>query len=913
MCHYLSSSEKLAYAVIGQQGLPDTVHRRYNRHMFLILTHENADFDAVASQLAAHKLYPEGIPLLSRHINRNVRQFLILYWDSLPFMRPEDWRRQRVDRLMLVDTHSFNSVRGMVRDPSVTVIDHHLNVEQRPNWEYQVEGVGATTTLLVEQIRTGGPVLSTEEATLLLLGIYEDTGSLTYDTTTPRDAHAAGWLLEQGAQLAVARRFLQVALTESQQALYDRLQQALEWHEIHGQSLAIAATPAPDDFEDEISSVAHRLREILNPAGLFVLVGLKNGVQLVARSTSDQIDVSLVAEALGGGGHNRAAAALVLGESLVPVKERLVALLPKVVLPMIRVAEIMSYGVQTIRAGARVEEAAALMQRFGHEGYPVVDNEEGQLVGLLTRRAVDRAMSHGMERQPVRRIMRAGSVTVRPSDSIYTVQQLMLREGWGQIPVVDNAEEGKSGPIGIVTRTDLLSHLFRDPSQDKEPDMQQLLRRSLAQPAWLMVQTVGQVASDLNMPLYFVGGLVRDVLLGQPAKDLDMVVEGDAIKLVRQLRERFGGEVHTHARFGTAKWFLTEEIWLQIVAGQITGTDDLLAEKLPPSIDFVTARSEFYKAPSALPEVERGSIKLDLHRRDFTINTLAVRLDGAYLGQLLDFYGGQRDLEQGLVRVLHSLSFVDDPTRILRAVRLEQRLGFAIESRTAELIESSLPMLDRVTGDRIRHEIELALHEAEPVPVMARLAEIGVMAQLHPELAWTETAVLAYRRLPPLLEESEWAELLEDDTATVVYFALWLLPLKVAVRRDVMRRLKVRQTTRRDVNASAKLVELLQELPADTAPSEIAVALQPFALRTLLTARAYLTDEVAIDLLTRYVTEWRHVKTILSGNDLRQMGLTPGPEYGRILDALLAARLDGILKTEADERAFLARQVAEME
>jgi len=869
--------------------------------MFLILTHENADFDAVASQLAAYKLYPEGVPLLSRHINRNVRQFLVLYWDALPFVRPEDWRRQKVEQLLLVDTHSYNSVRGLVRDPGVRVIDHHLNVEKRPNWEYQVEGVGATTTLLVEQIRTSGPVLSPEEATLLLLGIYEDTGSLTYDTTTPRDVQAAAWLLEQGAQLPVVRRFLQVALTPAQQALYDRLQQAMEWHEIHGQPLAITAADAPDDFEDEISSVAHRLREILNPAGLFVLVELKNGVQLVARSTADQIDVSLVAEALGGGGHSRAAAALVLNESLATVKNKIQAMLPKVVVPMIRVAEIMSHGVQTVRSEARVEEAAALMQRLGHEGFPVVDQAEGQLVGLLTRRAVDRAMSHGMGRQPVRRIMKAGSVTVRPSDSIHTVQQLMLREGWGQIPVLDANGEG---PIGIVTRTDLLNHLFRDPEQPEEPDMQEMLRQSLRRPLWQMVQTVGLAADDLNMPLYFVGGLVRDLLLGQPPHDLDMVVEGDAIKLVRRLQERFGGEVHTHARFGTAKWFLTEPIWRKFAE-----TADLNAQSLPPSIDFVTARSEFYKAPSALPEVERGSIKLDLHRRDFTINTLAVRLDGAYLGQLLDFYGGQRDLEQGLVRVLHSLSFVDDPTRILRAVRLEQRLGFEIESRTAELIESSLTMLDRVTGDRIRHEIELALHEAEPVPVMARLADIGVMAQLHPDLVWSETAVLAYRRLPVLLNEPVWAELLGDDSPIFVYFALWLLPLDRSVRRDVMRRLKVRQTTRRDANDSAKLVKLLHDLPAAALPSQVTKACRPFAPRTFLTARAYLTDETAIDWLTQFVTEWRRVKTILTGDDLREMGLKPGPAYGRLLDALLTARLDGQIESEADERALLVEHI----
>jgi tRNA nucleotidyltransferase/poly(A) polymerase len=206
---------------------------------------------------------------------------------------------------------------------------------------------------------------------------------------------------------------------------------------------------------------------------------------------------------------------------------------------------------------------------------------------------------------------------------------------------------------------------------------------------------------------------------------------------------------------------------------------------LPPTIDFVTARTEFYTEPTALPEVAHGSIKLDLHRRDFAINTLAVRLDGAFLGQLLDFYGGQQDLADGVIRVLHSLSFVDDPTRILRAVRLEQRLKFHIEPRTLELIKDALPLLDRVSGARMRHEIELTLHEAEPTAALSRLSELDVLAHIDEGLVWLPETAVFFQRVPRFWQERPWCDWLADETPLFTYFALWLAALPEADQRGV--------------------------------------------------------------------------------------------------------------------------------
>jgi tRNA nucleotidyltransferase (CCA-adding enzyme) len=876
--------------------------------MLLILTHENADFDAVASQLAAHKLYPEGVPLLSRRVNRNVQQFLTLYWDALPFMRPDDWQRRRIDRVLLVDTQSLPGVRGLHPEKAtVQVIDHHdVEASGQPGWTYHVEQVGSTTTLLVEMLQEAGLSLTTLELTLLLLGVHEDTGSLIYDTTTARDARAAAWLLEQGAQVSLMRRFLDFPLSEFQQALYEKLQQNAQWLRIEGLNIVLASAVAGDDFEEEVSAVAHRLRDALSPDGLILLVRLKaHHVQLVARSTTDDLDVSLLAHAFGGGGHSRAAAATILDQKLDVVQQRVRDLLPTLVRPMVKVSQIMSYGVQILPATTTVAEAAELMQRFGHEGFPVVDPASARLVGLLTRRAVDRAMSHKLERLPVSQVMKVGQVTVQPSDSIEQVQRLMAEEGWGQIPVVAEVENGETGPlIGIVTRTDLLN-LLSEPSRPADHDA---VRRRLAEylpPAlWELVQAASALAGELNMPLYFVGGLVRDLLLDKALTDIDLVVEGDAIKLVRRLQEEFGGEVRSHARFGTAKWMVSPEVWQRIAPSASQSG-------VPDAIDFVTARTEFYTRPSALPEVERSSIKLDLHRRDFTINTLAVRLDGAHLGELLDFYGGRRDLEQGHIRVLHSLSFIDDPTRILRAIRLEQRLDFAIEEHTAALMQAALPMLDRVTGDRIRHEIELALRENQPTAVLQRLAERKVMSQIHPDLLWLDAAAAAIDRARQLLRDAQWRETLQGESPAFTYFALWLLPLALPVQTAVMDRLKVRKTTRDDLVAINQLLAGLAALPAGAPPSQVVQTLRPYPLRSLLVARAAVVDAAMVQQIERYFHEWRHVRPALDGTALLALGLKSGPLIGRLLEQLRAARLDGVVEDEAGERRLLQELIEE--
>jgi len=863
----------------------------------LILTHEQADFDAIAALYAASLLHPEAVPVLPQRLNRNVRGFLTLFGEDFPFRERDELKVTKISQLTVVDSQNPVTLKGFSSDTQVGVIDHHpMESDLDPGWNLQVEKVGATTTLLVEALKEHGRDLSGSTATLMLLGIYEDTGSLTYPSTTPRDIHAAGWLLEQGASLVIAVDFLNQPLSAEQQALFEQLIESADVIKIQGLEIVIAKGNAGGST-DEISTLAHKLGDVYDVAALFLIVGLNGRVQLVARSYTELVDVGGVAESLGGGGHSRAAAALIKDRTLEELEANLIELLQGRVEPPGTVGEIMSRGPQLLDSSDTVTDAAEMMQRYGHEGYPVTEN--GVVVGLLTRRAVDRAVAHGMLNNPVSEIMEAGSLVVHPQDSIRHLQLAMIEHNWGQVPVSDpiNGEV-----IGIVTRTDLLNSLGNGSNSQSNRGLAEKLEHALTGERLALLKLIATESEASNVALYIVGGFVRDLILDSPSIDFDLVVEGDAIALAESLTLKFGGQISSHRRFGTAKW--------QLDPGNKNLKDALQREarELPKTIDFVSARAEFYSHPTALPSVTEGSIKLDLHRRDFSINTLALRLDGHYYGQLLDPWGGGKDIRAKQIRVLHSLSFVDDPTRMLRAVRLEQRLGFSIESRTLELLERAAPLLDNVSGERIRSELLAILKEPGFDSIMQRLKQIGLLKAIHPALDWDEwiearsTAALEFS--PP----DSW-RLARVPTISELFYALWLYRLPDGEAAAVCERLHMRQ-------GEAAVITKAGRQPCDLthgrSPSEWVACLDTEPEAALVATWLALEDQPPGQrIIESYLSNWRWVHSTVDGERLRELGLAPGPAYRSILGVLRAAWLDGDLSSLDDEQQMLAELVKE--
>jgi tRNA nucleotidyltransferase (CCA-adding enzyme) len=868
--------------------------------MHLILTHEQADFDALAAMLAARLLEADSHAVLPHRMNRNVHAFLALYGDALPFESMDDLPRGRVDRVTLVDTQTMPTTRGVGTHTRVHAVDHHPPHKTLPRgWTIAVDAVGACTTLLVESLQAIPHPLSPEEATLLLLGIYEDTGSLSYAGTTPRDVRAAAGLLEQGANLGLAAGFLNHPLSTAQRELYDRLLDSAEFLTVQGRRILLAQAAAQAEVE-EISTLAHKLRDLFNPDGLFVLVDLGSHIQLVARSTTDSIDVSEIAAHFGGGGHERAAAALIRGRAPDALRRELVELLPAAVTPPLSVAQIYSPRPQVVESDLTIGEAAERMARYGYEGFPVV--REGRVVGLLTRRAVDRAVAHGMKRAHVETVMESGSVTVQLADSITHLQQVMVEQGWGQIPVVSTDGEQV---VGIVTRTDLIKALA--PGKGGKAAARLNLRERLEQnfPAArrALLHAMATMADRQRMPLYLVGGVVRDLILKISSHDLDLVVEGDAIGLVRSVAKEFGGRVRSHDRFGTAKWLLR---------GVDLGKLDLPAEsasELPDSLDLVSARAEFYPHPSALPEVERGNLKLDLHRRDFTINTLALSLNTARFGEVSDFWGGLRDLDEKRIRVLHSISFVDDPTRILRAVRLEQRLGFEIEPRTRDLIARALPLLHRVSGDRIRHELEAIFEEPAPENALRRLQELEILGQIHKDLEWNPDHMEHIRRARAFVPDPAW-NLAGDGREMVSPLSAWLTGHPGGVLTGILERLNLPKRESQNILAARQAADRLAALPKDASPSRLVDLLEDVPEPALVGAILQ-SEGLVRDRLERYLAEWRTIQPATDGSVLRRRGLPPGPRYREILHTLRSARLDGRISTAEDETQMLNALLAD--
>ncbi|MDD5093521.1 MAG: hypothetical protein PHV74_03960 [Dehalococcoidia bacterium] len=374
-----------------------------------------------------------------------------------------------------------------------------------------------------------------------------------------------------------------------------------------------------------------------------------------------------------------------------------------------------------------------------------------------------------------------------------------------------------------------------------------------------------------------MGGLVRDVLLCQSSLDLDIVVEGDAIGLARQIARDRDWTIRTHPRFGTAKLSMKEF-----------------------GLDIAMARSETYQKPGALPVVKQGAILDDLLRRDFTINAMAARLNPGCFGELLDPYGGQGDLSKRIVRVLHQVSFIDDPTRILRALRYEQRLDFHLERNTEKLIRQDLDNLDAVTGERLWHELELILEEKHPEKAICRADELGVLQKLYPALrgdGW-------------LREKFAQARTGGDGPLSLSGIYLALLAYRVDPE-DIpvfISRLKMPGWAARIVRDVPRIRQGMSSLAAlEIRPSEIYRRLE-HQIPEVIKAAAVAADSLVVrERLELYLNSLRAIKPSLSGDDLQEMGVKPRGELGRILRVLRDARLDHEVTLRVEEEALVRR------
>lgn len=843
-----------------------------------------------------------------------VRNFLATH--EVNISRLKDVPLEQVRRLILVDVEAPDRLGPLKvlrshANVEVHIYDHHGAVEsvgeQQPSpWpqvtQRHVQAVGATTTLFVERLKEQHLAITSSEATILALGLYEETGSLAYPSTTPRDLEAAAFVLRAGADLNLVAETLRHPLDPDLIALLNDLLQSGEIYYLEGRKILVAASTY-DRYRGDLAEAVQRLAELQGLDAVIAAISLDEKVEIIGRSRRPEIDVAWIAREFGGGGHAVAAAASVKGLTLVEVQEQLKILLTQRYRPALLAHDVMTTPVKSIAAAATVSEAERTMTTYGVNVLPVLDQEE-RYVGIISREIVQKALFHRLGDERIGDLARSDQYHAQPDTPFHDIEVRMIELNQRFVPVLLGEK-----PVGVITRTDLLRSLHDDviaAARAKPKSLMGLeslggvrrrgigglLRDRLPHPVLHLLRTAGELAERLGYSAYVVGGVVRDLLLGIDNLDVDLVVEGDGIAFARALAKDNGGRVKVHERFGTAVVLFPDGF----------------------KLDVATARTEYYEYPTALPTVEQSSIKKDLYRRDFTINTLAVRLNPRTFGQLIDFYGGQRDLKERLIRVLHSLSFVEDPTRVFRAIRFELRFGFHLSKETLALIKGAVKMelFHRLSGQRLLDELRFLFSERTPRNAVRRLADLDLLRFVHPTLDWSSRLD---RRLIEVEEGLDWYRLacLDRTISRWLVYAMALVEvLPEPAVHEVLERFPFTEAERTAITAARfttpHVYRQLSRRPP-LRPSETVRLLTGLSDETLVFLLAKNTSESAKRQISAYLTTYRTIKPALTGKELKAFGFTPGPLYSTILTRLTEARLDGEVKSEADERDLVKQFV----
>jgi tRNA nucleotidyltransferase (CCA-adding enzyme) len=873
--------------------------------VILVTTHLGADFDAFASMMAARRLHPGAVLFFPGSREESLRRMLEARGMEVEEVRQRDVVPAELRRVILCDTRQRERLgvvgEWLAEQPGIEVLayDHHPDGDG----DVRVSGgrvdpeVGAASTLMVEELRAAEIEVSSEDATLLLMGIYEDTGSLSYPTTHSRDLAAAGWLLERGADLGATRRYALHSLDAEHLEILYRMTRELTVHRVRGHRVGEVALEL-GTYVDELAPLVSRCAELFDLPLLFSFFGGGERVTVIARGEVPGVDVGQVlGRVFGGGGHATAAAASVRGATAIEARERLLAALEELLPPRATARDLMITPFVGVPVAATVVAAKERLVRTAINAAPVLDGDRA--VGVVTRQLLDGALQHGLGERPVATVMRRDLEWVAPESPAEQLgRRVLLRHP--RLMLVGDAEEGRL--LGLVTRMDVLRHLHGRLEEAAEPferralelkerhqGVGRLLRERIPAPVMARIAAASEICRRTGAHAYLVGGFVRDLLLGRSNQDIDLVVEGDGPAFARELGQQLDARVAVHQAFLTA-----------VIKGEGF------------TIDVATARSEFYRAPAALPEVQSSALRQDLFRRDFTINTLAIQLGPDDPYELVDFFGGQRDLKDGVLRVLHSLSFIDDPTRVLRAVRLEARLGFHISPETLHLIEVALAegVFEQLSGSRLREELFLLMaHPVTAVRGLERLEELGVLAVVHPALSLGPGL---QRTLREARAAWDWYRLEGIGEPPVHLGLLMLMALAAELsgpeRRTLGKRLQLPTQARERLQRYQELGHRARELMerSGTRPHEVRRELTRLGGEELLWLMATGIEPVRA-WVRRDLTELRPLRLGISGRDLVAAGHPPGPAIGEALQATLEARLDGAIGPEGELAYALGR------
>jgi tRNA nucleotidyltransferase (CCA-adding enzyme) len=860
----------------------------------IIITHKNTDFDALGSLVAAKLLYPDFTPILGHIHTKRVEEFIRLHKDFLNFTSPKNVDWIKVKEVILVDFQDFSRGEGIEnienKDNIKWIIyDHHpeQKFDAKPFFKY-VQEIGSTSTILCKYLieKNINPDFLT--ATIIALGIYADTGKFTYPNTKPQDLEMASWLLKNGADLNIISEYTTLTLQENHFELSNDLMSNSEIIN-YGSLKILLSYSVSENYIHDLYLISHKLSEYYSVDSIILVVKMQKNIYIIARSNSSHFNLLEILKEYNPKGHYQAVFVKLKDCNIENIIDNLKNKIKSYSFSNVFAKDIMSSPVRTINKNMEINKANELLLRYGHNGFVVIDDNK-KVVGIITRRDIDKALHHNMGKSLVKDFMSSNIVSIDENTEFNKIEELMINKNMGRFPVLRNGNL-----VGIVTRTDILKTLYSKEIKQNiysklEPvsniNLKEKMKSYFTKEQFEFLNFAGKEADKLGYKIFLVGGGVRDLILDNNKKDIDIdiVVEinhnNDATDFAKHLSKLLNCKLIIHDKYRTAKL------------------------KLPfATIDVATARTEFYEFSASSPSVDFSTIKQDLYRRDFTINALAVSLNSSNFGYILDFFNGYEDIQIKTLKILHNFSFVEDPNRIFRLVRFSSKLGFNIDSETKKIAINTMNLgrFDCFINDRIKNEIKIIFtNQYNPVKNIKILDDLNSLRFFSKDVKYKnieKKLIRLYKYINfikkyyPNINIKEW----------LIYLMIIFNEIKnneeyekiISLFRFEKEEEKSIKDTRR-IDYSINWREL--------ADSDIYFFWKKFSTEVLIYSLAFNEDRVLLKSLFKYWFKLKNIKLNIDGHFIKNKGINDGKKIGYILEVVLLAKLNGKIKTFDDEK-----------
>jgi len=817
----------------------------------LVLLQEGADLDALSSAYGLSLLYNAKIVLPNAY-SETVRLTLNIFSDK--FKDKIGYFDKNAEKIYLVDSHYIDDLDSQIYK-KIEIYDHHPINEYKKNIKYHIKNYGSATTIIVEKLKRKKVYIDNIDATILALGIYEDTGKFCYNLTTPQDLKMASYLLEKGANLKIISDILTNRLNSDKIQVFEKLLKNSYNLYLDNKTILIASAYISEYISD-ISSAINLIEEFNDVDALFILLQTKNKITLIGRSSNKEIDLSQILSIFGGGGHWSAASATIKTFSLNQLQDYLEFLLKKYLSDAKKLKDIAN----------PVEITTSLKHS---DGIKILINQEGKYEGIVINNKFDDNL-----------------IVLDANISLWEAEKEISKYEQDIFPVLE-----KQKPVGVVSKKDILRALYKlildkekiflaKKEKPKEKNVKDRLKHFLPEDIYKELKIIGKIAKENGYRVYLVGGIVRDFILSKKSLDIDIIVEGDIEKIIKDYAKNRKISVYFFKEFMTATLKLENGI----------------------KFDFATARKESYEYPGAYPKVEKATIFEDLYRRDFTINTLAIEITEDRFGTLIDFFDGLKDIKEKRIKVLHQTSFIEDPIRILRALRFAGRFGYKLEKNTEKLLKLAVEekLLQKAPTGRINLELNLTFDEENVLYILNLMDKYKVLRQIFPNcfmnlereviIAKISEAINIYKILFDLKIEKDsnyLMALMYHLPFDVSYFVLKKYHFDKSIKHfkyifDFVDKFK---------NLPEKNIEFYKFLK--TIPVEIL----PFS------AIYFNFFEKSIEIMKKE----KEFKNIISGEDLKNIGIKPSPIYKKILSEIFELYLDGKISSKKDAIDYLKK------